>query len=106
MPGLLGIGTGVILVPAFNLMLGVPIKIAMACSLTCFSFNAFISSLFKFAQGFIDLKLALPICAGTLLGANLGAILNKWFASNVVRVLFGLVFLYISFKFIISFFAR
>lgn len=106
LPGLLGIGTGVILVPAFNLLLHVPIKIAMACSLACFSFNAFISSVFKFAQGFIELDVALPICLGTLLGANLGAILNKRFASNAVRILFGLLFFYISFRFFMTFFAR
>ncbi|MEJ2722656.1 MAG: sulfite exporter TauE/SafE family protein, partial [bacterium] len=106
LPGLLGIGTGVILVPAFNLLLHAPIKIAMACSLTCFSFNALISSAFKLAQGFVDLSVALPICFGTLIGANLGAILNKRFASDVVRLLFGLLFMYISMRFIVSFFVR
>lgn len=106
LPGLLGIGTGVVLVPVFNLLLHVPIKIAMACSLTCFSFNALISSAFKLAQGFVDLNVALPICLGTLIGANLGAILNKRFASDVVRLLFGLLFMYISLRFILSFFMR
>ena len=102
LPGLLGIGTGVILVPAFNLLLDVSIKVAVACSLVCFCFNAFISSAFKFAQGFIVVDVALPICLGTLIGANLGAILNKRFASNVVRLLFGLMFAFISLKFILS----
>ncbi len=104
LPGLLGIGTGVILVPAFNFILGAPIKTAMASSLVCFSFNAFISSAFKFAQGFMDLWVALPICLGTLLGANLGAMLNKRFPSTTIKILFGLVFLYISAKFILFFF--
>ena len=103
LPGLLGIGTGVILVPAFNLLLHASIKVAVACSLTCFCFNALISSAFKFAQGFIELDVALPICVGTFVGANLGALMNKRFNSNVVRLLFGLVFLYISLKFILSF---
>lgn len=103
LPGLLGIGTGVILVPAFTYILSAPIKIAMASSLTCFSANAFISSLFKYGQGFVDLGVALPICFGTLLGANLGAKLNKYFSSKVLRLLFGFLFLYVSSKFILSF---
>jgi uncharacterized membrane protein YfcA len=103
LPGLLGIGTGVILVPAFNMLLRAPIKVATACSLVCFCFNALISSTFKLAQGFVDLQVALPICVGTLVGANLGAILNKRFAPRIVKLLFGLAFSYIALKFVLSF---
>jgi uncharacterized membrane protein YfcA len=102
LPGLLGIGTGGILVPAFTFLLNAPIKTAVAASLTCFCFNALISSGFKFAQGYIDPKLALPICLGTLIGANLGAILNKRFAAGSIKLAFGLVFSYVSLKFILS----
>ncbi len=104
LPGFLGIGTGVILVPAFHLILGAPIKISMASSLMCFSFNAFISSSFKFAQGLIDPRVALPICIGTLIGANLGALINKRFTSAALKILFGIFFLYVSLKFILFFF--
>jgi uncharacterized membrane protein YfcA len=105
LPGLLGIGTGSILVPAFSFLLKAPVKIAMAASLACFCINALISSAFKFAQGFIDLDVVLPICLGTLIGANLGAILNKRLASGTVKLIFGLLFTYVSLKFILSFFA-
>ncbi len=104
LPGLLGIGTGVILVPAFTFILSMPIKTAVASSLTSFCANALVSSCFKFAQGFIDLYVALPICAGTLLGSNLGAILNRRFRSSSVKLMFGLFFSYVSLKFIFSFF--
>ena len=103
LPGLLGIGTGVILVPAFTFLLSMPIKAAVASSLTSFCANALVSSSFKLAQGFIDLQVALPICAGTLVGANLGALLNKQFPSNTIKLIFGLVFSYVSLKFLISF---
>jgi uncharacterized membrane protein YfcA len=104
LPGLLGIGTGVILVPTFTYILNAPIKIAMASSLTCFSVNALISSGFKYMQGFVDLKLALPMGVGTLVGANYGAMLNKRFSSHSLKFIFGLVFSYVSLKFILLFF--
>jgi len=104
LPGLLGIGTGVILVPAFTFFLNAPIKAAIASSLACFSVNALISSIFKFGQGFIDLKIALPICLGTLIGSNLGASLNKRISSNFLKLVFGLFFTYVSLKFTLLFF--
>ena len=103
LPGLLGIGTGVILVPAFTYILSMPIKVAMASSLTCFSVNALISSGFKYCQGFIDLNVALAICLGTLVGANLGAMLNKRFSSRTLKLVFGFAFSYVSIKFILSY---
>jgi len=104
LPGLLGVGTGVILVPAFTYLLNAPIRAAIAASLTCFSVNAFISSAFKYRQGFIDLDVASVICLGTLLGANLGAILNKRVSSRTLKFVFGLVFSYVSLKFILLYF--
>ena len=104
LPGLLGIGTGVILVPAFAFILDAPIRTAMAASLACFSVNALISSGLKYIQGFVDLKLALPMCIGTLVGANYGAMLNKRFPSGTLKIIFGSVFLYVSLKFILIFF--
>jgi uncharacterized membrane protein YfcA len=104
LPGLLGIGTGVILIPAFTYILSMPIKTAVAASLTSFCANALVSSSFKLAQGFIDIHVALPICVGTLLGSNLGALLNRHFQSGIVKLFFGLVFSYVSLKFILSFF--
>jgi uncharacterized membrane protein YfcA len=104
LPGFLGIGTGAILVPAFALILKAPIKIAIGSSLTCFCTNAFLSSVFKFLQGFTVLKVALPLCIGTLIGSNIGAILNKRFSSAVLKIMFGMVFLYVSFKYVFLFF--
>jgi len=103
LPGLLGIGTGVVLVPAFTLVLGLGIKTAMGCSLACFCCNALISSAFKLAQGFVVLDVALPVCLGTLLGANLGALANKRLAAAWVRLLFAALFTYVAFKFILLF---
>jgi uncharacterized membrane protein YfcA len=103
LPGLLGIGTGGILVPAFTFLLKAPIKAAIGASLVCFCLNSLISASFKLAQGFVDLHLALPVCLGTLFGANLGARLNGRLSSYAIKLVFGIVFGYVAAKFIASF---
>jgi uncharacterized membrane protein YfcA len=100
LPGLLGIGTGAVLVPAFTLVLGIPIKIAIGSSLTCFCVNAFLSSGFKLFQGYAVIQVALPLCLGALIGSNIGAVLNRRFPSPLLKITFGITFLYISFKYI------
>jgi uncharacterized membrane protein YfcA len=102
LPGLLGIGTGGVLVPAFSFLMHAPIKTATAASLACFCCNAAISSAFKLAQGYVALDVAPPICLGTLVGAYLGAVLNRRFPSRAVKLLFGLVFLAVSTKFFLA----
>ena len=101
LPGLLGIGGGAILVPAFRLLLRWPIKVAMGSSLACFAVNAFVSSIFKGTQGFVDFPTALPAGLGAFLGANLGAELNRRFPSRLLQFLFGAVFTYVALKFVL-----
>lgn len=103
LPGLLGIGTGGILVPAFTFLLGAQVKTAMAASLTCYTFTAAISAAFKLWQGFVALGIALPLCLGTLVGSSLGAVLNRRSRSGLIQLLFGAVFLLVSLKFFTSF---
>jgi len=103
LPGLLGIGTGGIMVPAFTLILKAPIKTAIGCSLTCFAANALISSVFKYSQGYVDMTIVGPACVGTFVGAYMGATLNHRFPSAGLKILFGVVFAYVSLKFMLSF---
>jgi uncharacterized membrane protein YfcA len=104
LPGLLGIGAGAVLVPAFRLLLRWPIKTAMAASLACFAVNAGVSAMLKATQGYVDLAIALPASFGTFVGAILGATLNRRVPSRFLQLLFGIVFAYIAFKFVLVFF--
>jgi len=104
LPGLLGIGTGAILVPAFTFILRAPVKIAIGSSLACFCVNALLSSGFKILQGYAVISVALPLCIGTLIGSNVGASINKRFPAPMLKVMFGMTFLYVSFKYISLFF--
>ena len=103
LPGLLGIGTGSVLVPAFAFFLRAPIKQAMAASLACFAFTAAISAGFKLAQGFVVVQVALPACIGTALGANLGALVNKRTPSPWLRLCCGVLFGFIAARFVLAF---
>ena len=102
LPGLFGIGTGAILVPVFTILLGAQIKVAIGSSLACFMVNAAISSAFKLFQGFVDLGAAVPLCVGTVVGANLGARINRRSPSSLLKLVFGLMFLVVAARFIYS----
>lgn len=102
-PGLLGIGPGAVLVPAFSFALNAPIKIAIGLSLACFSLNALVSSALKLSQGFVQINTLIPLCIGTLIGSRFGATLNGRFSSPFLKVLFGMVFVYVACKYLIVF---
>ena len=99
-PGLLGIGTGAILVPAFSFALNAPIKIAIGSSLACFSLNALVSSALKLSQGFVEIGFLIPLCMGTLIGSRIGATLNGRLSSPFLKILFGIVFVLIACKYL------
>lgn len=100
LPGLLGIGTGAVLVPGFALALNAPIKMAIGSSLACFSLNALVSGVFKASQGYVVLWLLPSLCVGTFLGSQIGAWLNGRFSAPWLKILFGALFLFVAFKYI------
>ena len=102
LPGLLGIGTGAVLVPGFVYLLKTATKVAIGSSLACFAVNAFLSAVMKTAQGYVDFTVAIPICIGTLAGSQIGAIINNRTPSAILRILFGLIFTGVSLRFIFS----
>jgi uncharacterized membrane protein YfcA len=100
LPGILGIGTGAVLVPSFAFALGAPIKVAIGSSLACFSLNALVSSIFKLIQGFVQFEVLLPLCAGTLIGSRFGASLNGRFSSPLLKLAFGFFFGCMAYKYL------
>lgn len=102
LPGLFGIGTGAILVPGFTYLLHQPMQIAIGSALACFALNALLSTIFKSAQGYVELAIALPICLGTLVGSQLGAALSRRFSAAMLKILFGVVFVWVSTRFFMA----
>jgi uncharacterized membrane protein YfcA len=73
--GLLGIGGGVVMVPGFTEVLGMPIKRAIASSLVCVGVFAVPGTITHAALGDIDWRFALLLAVGVVPGARLGAVL-------------------------------
>ena len=75
MSGLLGIGGGVVMVPAFAELVRLPIKTAIATSLLCVAAFALPGTVTHWALGGIDWRFAVPLAIGVVPGARLGAAL-------------------------------
>ncbi len=98
--GVVGLGGGYALVPSFLYILGSGVKIAVGTSLASFISMAVVSGAFKLYQGVVDLAASVCLGVGTVIGAQLGARLVRRTPSWVIKTVFGVVFLYVSFKFI------
>jgi uncharacterized protein len=103
LPGILGIGTGALLVPWFAMVVRAPMQVAVGTSLACFSVNASVSATFKLLQGFTEVAVALPMCLGALAGSQIGATLSQRFASSALKVVFGVLFACVALKFTLLF---
>lgn len=71
--GLLGVGGGVVLVPAFSEILRLPLKRGIATSLTCVGLFAIPGTITHAALGGVDWKVVLLLSAGIVPGAWLGS---------------------------------
>ena len=98
--GIVGLGGGYALVPSFIYLLNSPVKVAVGTSLASFISMAVVSGLFKLYQGVVDVIAAICLGAGTIIGAQIGAKLTKIVPSWLIKLIFGLIFLYVSLKFV------
>ena len=71
--GLLGIGGGILMVPAFSTLVGLPLKDTIATSLACVGVFAIPGTITHAIQGDINWTFALALAAGVIPGARFGA---------------------------------
>jgi uncharacterized protein len=91
MSGLLGVGSGVLKVPAMDLAMRLPIKVSAATSNFMIGVTAAATAGVYFARGDIDPFLAAPVACGVLVGALVGARLLPRVRTAWVRVAFVVV---------------
>jgi uncharacterized membrane protein YfcA len=94
--GLLGIGSGVLKVPAMDLAMHIPMKVSTATSNLLIGLTAAASAVVYFARGDIDPLIAGPVAIGVLLGATQGSKLLLGIRSDRLRVLFVIVLLVVA----------
>jgi len=100
--GIVGLGGGYVLVPAFIYLLSSPVKIAVGTSLASFLPLAVVSAAPKLASGNADALAAVLLGAGTVAGAQAGARLVPKTPAWAIKLLFGLLFAVVSLKFIVK----
>jgi uncharacterized membrane protein YfcA len=91
--GLLGLGGGVVTVPAATLIMHVPLKAAIATSNFAIGATAAASAVIYFGGGYMDPHVAAPAALGILLGAQIGPRVGVRLSSRVLRIVFTLVLL-------------
>ena len=85
---LLGIGSGVLKVPAMDTALRLPIKVSSATSNFMISVTAAASASAYLVRGYIVAPIAGPVALGSVVGAILGARFLMSFSNDRIRLLF------------------
>ena len=88
---LLGIGSGVLKIPAMDTALRLPIKVSSATSNFMIGVTAAASAVAYFARGAIDPAIAGPVALGSVLGALLGARALMALSGDRLRLFFAVV---------------
>jgi uncharacterized membrane protein YfcA len=87
--GLLGVGGGVLKVPAMTLWMGIPFKVAAATSNFMIGVTAAASAYLYAARGDLDVAVVAPIVVGVFAGARAGAALMTRFSARRLQGLFA-----------------
>lgn len=87
MSGLLGIGGGLVMVPAFASWMRLPIKEALGTSLVCVGLLAVPGTIAHQLLGHINWAYALPLCLSVIPGARLGAALAIRSSDRLLRLM-------------------
>lgn len=103
--GMFGIGGGVLKVPILTLVLGLPIKTAVATSSFMVGLTAASGGVVYLVKGFTDPISVTALALGIIPGATLGAKFMRKLKPWIVTLTFSLVLLYASGRLLYSLFA-
>jgi uncharacterized membrane protein YfcA len=84
--GLLGVGGGIVMVPAFSELAGISLKSSIATSLACVGLLALPGTITHALLGDIDWRFAIWLAVGVVPGARLGAALAIRAGNTRLRV--------------------
>ncbi|MBI5300909.1 MAG: sulfite exporter TauE/SafE family protein [Chloroflexi bacterium] len=100
--GLLGIGSGVLKVPAMDMAMRLPLKVSTATSNLMIGVTAAASAGVYFIRGDINPFIAAPVAMGVLIGATLGTRLMMRARSTLIRRVFILVLVFTALQMLVK----
>jgi uncharacterized membrane protein YfcA len=100
--GLLGVGGGVIQVPAMNLVMAVPVKAAAGTSALMVGITAVASSFVFYADDKVDPRIVVPAMIGIVVGAQIGSRLTRKVRTDRLVIIFVLVLLYLGLRLLLK----
>jgi uncharacterized membrane protein YfcA len=99
---LLGVGSGVLKIPAMDSALRLPIKVSTATSNFMIGVTAAASAGAYFMRGDIDIDMAAPVALGSVLGALLGARLLMGLSADRLRLFFVFVLVLLAIEMLLA----
>jgi len=102
--GIIGLGGGYALVPSFIYFFRAPTKIAIGTSMASFIWIALLGAIFKLFQGVVNIQAGIILGIGAMIGAVYGAGLVARLQSSTLKTMFGILFFYVSLKYILIYF--
>lgn len=96
--GLLGVGGGIVIVPVVHLVMGAPIRVAVATSNFLTGMTAAAGAYAYLFRGDVDARLTAPVVVGVAVGAALGAVLSARLNIRILGGIFVLVVGYVAIR--------
>ena len=94
--GMLGVGGGVVMVPAMNLLMNVPVKAAVGTSTFMVGITSVATAFVFYASGLIDPAVVVPAVVGVFLGGQIGPRLTRRLRAQRLSFIFALILLYLG----------
>jgi len=89
--GILGVGGGFVRMPMLIYVLGIPTHVAIGTDLFEIMISAGYGTLTHAIKGNVDVMMALVMHTGAALGAQIGAVLTRYFTGPRIRLLFSVL---------------
>lgn len=99
--GMVGLGGGVILVPALIWLYGAKPYQAVGTALLAMFPITGVGALTKLIQGFVVLPVALLMGIGTILGSSLGVRLTHYISARYLKIIFTLLFVQLTVNYLL-----
>jgi hypothetical protein len=102
--GITGLCGGYALVPLSIYVLKSGMKIAIGTSLASFFWFALLGAGIKYYEGFVDIRTAAILGVAAAIGATYGVKLMQRLNTQALKLIFGIIILYVSMKYILLYF--